>query len=77
MTDEVADERGPVDDRARHALRARAPLGAIESLEGAQDICALTTSREYLARKTRAFIDFFRGRVGSPPYWERGLAAPT
>jgi DNA-binding transcriptional LysR family regulator len=43
----------------------------------AQDIHALTTSREHVPRKTRAFIDFFRARIGSPPYWERGLAAPA
>jgi DNA-binding transcriptional LysR family regulator len=42
-----------------------------------QDVHALTTSREHLPRKTRAFIDFFRERIGSPPYWERGRAAPT
>ena len=42
----------------------------------AQDVHALTTGRDYLPRKTRAFIDFFRGRIGSPPYWERGLPAP-
>jgi DNA-binding transcriptional LysR family regulator len=34
-------------------------------------IFAVTTARDYLPRKTRAFIDFFRERVGDPPYWER------
>ncbi|MGZ6126221.1 MAG: LysR substrate-binding domain-containing protein [Myxococcales bacterium] len=43
----------------------------------AHDVHALTTSREHLPRKTRAFIEFFRGRIGSPPYWERGLAPPA
>jgi DNA-binding transcriptional LysR family regulator len=43
----------------------------------AQDIHALTTSREYQPRKTRAFVEFFRSRLGTPPYWERGLAAPA
>lgn len=40
-------------------------------------IHALTTKHESLPRKTRAFIDFFRGRIGTPPYWERGLPAPA
>lgn len=35
---------------------------------------ALTVEREFMPRKTRAFIDFFRERIGDPPYWERGLA---
>lgn len=35
-----------------------------------QGIYALTSAREHLPRKTRAFIDFFRERVGDPPYWE-------
>jgi DNA-binding transcriptional LysR family regulator len=39
----------------------------------AHEVHALTTSREHLPRKTRAFIEFFRGRIGNPPYWERGL----
>ena len=34
-------------------------------------IFALTADRELLPRKTRAFIDFFRDRLGEPPYWER------
>ncbi len=42
----------------------------------AQDVHALTTSREQLPRKTRAFIEFFRDRIGRPPYWEQGLPAP-
>lgn len=41
-----------------------------------QEVHALVTSREHLPRKTRAFVDFMRARIGDPPYWERGLAAP-
>lgn len=41
-----------------------------------QGIHAVTTARDYLPRKTRAFIDFFRDRLGEPPYWERGLSIP-
>jgi DNA-binding transcriptional LysR family regulator len=33
-------------------------------------IFALTVEREFLPRKTRAFIDFLRERIGDPPYWE-------
>lgn len=40
-------------------------------------IHTLTTARDDLPRKTRAFIDFFRDRLGNPPYWERGLPAPA
>jgi len=40
-------------------------------------VFALTADRELLPRKTRAFIDFFRERLGDPPYWERaGSRAP-
>lgn len=39
-------------------------------------IFSVTTARDHLPRKTRAFIDFFRDRLGEPPYWERGLAGP-
>ncbi len=42
-----------------------------------QDIQALTTTRDHLPRKTRAFIEFFRSRLGTPPYWEQGLPAPA
>jgi uncharacterized protein YbjT (DUF2867 family) len=42
----------------------------------AHEVHALTTTREHLPRKTRAFIEYFRGRLGDPPYWERGLAGP-
>jgi DNA-binding transcriptional LysR family regulator len=42
-----------------------------------QGIFALITTRDYLPRKTRAFIDLFRDRIGDPPYWERGLSAPS
>jgi hypothetical protein len=24
----------------------------------------------------RVFVDFFRERIGEPPYWDRGLTAP-
>jgi DNA-binding transcriptional LysR family regulator len=41
-----------------------------------QGIYALTTARDPLPRKTRALIDFLRGRLGDPPYWEEGLTAP-
>lgn len=41
-------------------------------------IFALTPERELMPRKTRVFIDFFRGRLGDPPYWEREPSArPT
>ena len=30
----------------------------------------VTTARDLLPRKTRAFIDFFRARIGEPPSWE-------
>lgn len=33
-------------------------------------IFAVTTSRAYQPAKTRAFIDFFKDRLGDPPYWE-------
>ena len=39
-----------------------------------QGIFLLTTSREQLPRKTRAFIDFFRARIGEPAYWEQETA---
>jgi DNA-binding transcriptional LysR family regulator len=39
-----------------------------------QPIHVLTTARDYQPRKTRAFIDFLRARIGDQPYWERGLA---
>lgn len=34
-------------------------------------IHAVYPSREYLPRKTRAFIDFFAAHLGDPPYWDR------
>lgn len=37
-----------------------------------QSIHALTTERDYLPRKIHAFIKFFRQRLGTPPYWEKG-----
>jgi DNA-binding transcriptional LysR family regulator len=33
-------------------------------------IFAVTTSRAYQPAKTRAFIEFFKSRLGEPPYWE-------
>jgi len=36
-----------------------------------QGIHAVTTTREGLPRKTRAFVDFFRERIGDPPAWEQ------
>ncbi len=36
----------------------------------AQNIYAVTTVREPLPRKTNAFIEFLRARIGAPPYWE-------
>ncbi|HEX2876095.1 MAG TPA: LysR substrate-binding domain-containing protein [Polyangiaceae bacterium] len=33
-------------------------------------IFAVTTSRAYQPAKPRAFIDFFKNRLGDPPYWE-------
>jgi DNA-binding transcriptional LysR family regulator len=42
-----------------------------------QPIHALTTARDHVPRKTRAFIDFFRARLGDRPYWERGQPAPA
>ncbi len=42
-----------------------------------QGIFAVTTAREYLPRKTRAFIDFFRERIGEPAHWDRDLPTPA
>lgn len=39
-------------------------------------IHALTTAKDDLPRKVRAFITFFREWLGSPPYWERGRVSP-
>jgi DNA-binding transcriptional LysR family regulator len=33
-------------------------------------IHAVTTARDYLPRKTRAFVDFLKERIGEPAYWE-------
>ncbi|MFK7963838.1 MAG: LysR family transcriptional regulator [Burkholderiaceae bacterium] len=38
------------------------------------DIFAVYHNRRYVAPKVRAWIDFFKTRFGSPPYWEAGLA---
>lgn len=43
-------------------------LPAWESPE--QGIFCITTSRDYQPRKTKAFIEFLRARLGDPPYWE-------
>lgn len=41
-----------------------------------QGIHVVTTAREQQPRKTRAFVEFLRGRFGDPPYWETGAAPP-
>jgi DNA-binding transcriptional LysR family regulator len=41
-----------------------------------QGIYAVTTTRDSIPRKARAFITFFRERLGETPYWERGSARP-
>lgn len=35
-------------------------------------IHALTAARGLVPKKVRAFVDFFRARIGDPPYWETG-----
>lgn len=35
----------------------------------------VTTGRQLQPQKTRAFVEFFRARLGDPPYWETGAAA--
>jgi len=55
------------DDLARGLLVRVLPEWSLPE----QGIFALTTARDYLPRKTRAFIDFFRERIADPPYWER------
>jgi DNA-binding transcriptional LysR family regulator len=35
-----------------------------------QGIYAVTSARDYLPKKTQAFIDFFRARLGEPAYWD-------
>ena len=42
-----------------------------------QSIHALTTARDQLPRKTRAFIELFREHLGDPPYWERASTRPA
>jgi DNA-binding transcriptional LysR family regulator len=42
-----------------------------------QGIHALTTARDHLPRKTRAFIELFREHIGDPPYWERASTRPA
>jgi DNA-binding transcriptional LysR family regulator len=39
-------------------------------------IHVVTTARDHMPRKTRAFIDFFKERLGDPPPWERGRVWP-
>ncbi len=56
------------EDLARGALTRVLPDWELPE----QGIFALTTVRDALPRKTRAFIDFLRDRVGEPPYWENG-----
>lgn len=38
----------------------------------AVSIWAVYPSRHLVPAKTRAFVDFFANRFGSPPYWDRG-----
>jgi DNA-binding transcriptional LysR family regulator len=42
-----------------------------------QGIHVLTTARDQVPRKTRAFVDFFRARIGDQPYWEQGRTPPS
>jgi len=37
------------------------------------DIFAVYHNRRFVAPKVRAWIDFYKTRFGSPPYWETGL----
>lgn len=37
------------------------------------DIYAIYHNRRFVAPKVRAWIEFFKARFGSPPYWEEGL----
>jgi len=60
------------DDLARGRLVRVLPEWTLPE----QGIFALTTARDYLPRKTRAFIDYFRERIGDRPYWE-GPAPPS
>lgn len=39
-----------------------------------QGIYAITTTRDFVPKKTHAFVEFLRERIGAPPYWERGAA---
>lgn len=41
-----------------------------------QGIYAVTTARQYQPRKTRAFIEFLRERIGDPPSWEKAARRP-
>lgn len=38
------------------------------------DIYAVYHNRRFVAPKVRAWIEFFKKRFGSPPYWEAGLS---
>lgn len=40
-------------------------------------IYALTTQREHVPLKTRAFVEHLQARLGTPPYWERGQPPPA
>lgn len=35
----------------------------------------VTTTRQHQPQKTKAFVEFFRSRLGDPPYWEAGAAS--
>ncbi len=54
------------EDLAHKRLRQVLPKWELPE----QGIFAVTTGRGVQPRKTRAFIDFLRARLGSPPYWE-------
>jgi DNA-binding transcriptional LysR family regulator len=52
-----------------HAGRLRRVLPGWDCPE--LGVHAVTPARAYMPRKTRAFVDFLRTRIGDPPYWER------
>lgn len=59
-------------DLARHRLVRVLPDWELPE----SPIHLVTTSREHLPRKTRAFLEFFRARIGDPPGWERSQPLP-
>jgi DNA-binding transcriptional LysR family regulator len=54
------------DDLARGRLVQLLPDWELPEL----GIFTLTAGRDQVPRKTRAFVDFLRERIGEPPYWE-------